>query len=422
MGKEFKNTEKIYNGIPPKEKAKELAAIWGEGYAPLTNLLEFCISNGIRTIACCSGHEEEKELGSYIYFENQGEISNYLIDQMLKDASTNNIGVDRHNYLKVPSFFLECKYEDRKEFFETILQHLQEYTQNKTQESEKNSEALMLKKIMELTKNKYYKLYLQAVEYSPKTKLYDAQYTEEEMKQKDLDTFLMGEGYEPLTNILEIGSEQGIEIYVEASKKEKYASISLKQEDLGAFLVEKMKQEKTIDYIEVFHNDFSQDNDFYFFCKYEDREEFCKQITQYLQQYSIHKNTATEEKKKDETAETMIQLAQKYNCTIYYDPKTKFYGLVEDQISYSKEEVIQKCLEEEKQQGDQGLDNKRKEKEIDRPQSAIEKIKDICSHTKTGINRIGELFRKFQEIIKLKRQGKEKILENAIDEEDQFRE
>ena len=61
--------------MPSKKYAREVATIWGEDYEPLIELLELCIENKIRTLACCSGHDDEdKENNPYIAFLLQGDL------------------------------------------------------------------------------------------------------------------------------------------------------------------------------------------------------------------------------------------------------------------------------------------------------------------------------------------------------------
>lgn len=116
MSKEFENNGLFDPRTPPKERAKEIAMIWGEGYKPLINLLDFCIRNEIKTLACCAGHGTEYYV-PYILFREQGEISNYIVEKMVQEKSVESIMFSRHPELKEAIFSFFCEYKDREEFF-----------------------------------------------------------------------------------------------------------------------------------------------------------------------------------------------------------------------------------------------------------------------------------------------------------------
>lgn len=205
MEKEFKNDGSADKRIPPKEKAKEVAEIWGEGYEPLINLLEICIKNNIRTMGCCAGHSDQKFGYPYVYFENKSRVSQYILEQMSKERSTDEVGITRNDILGTPAFVLRSNIGFREEFFNKITQYIEHYIeQNKgkrkilrvktlEQPSKQHGDISIIRRIALLTNSKNFGI---SVVYEPKYKLFhfdcsNVKYSETEMKRKRNQEFLI---------------------------------------------------------------------------------------------------------------------------------------------------------------------------------------------------------------------------------------
>lgn len=207
MKKEFVNDGQPDTRIPSKKYAREVATIWGEGYEPLIELLELCIENRIRTLACCSGHEEDKESGAYILFLLRGKFAYYLVNEMSKETEI----IQEISFIRNrmgPLFGVYSTFEKREEMFGKIRECIQKYiTQHKKrdivgfkkfrQRVKKGQEDLQnsaLKKVLLLTYNKNFK---HVVSYSPAYRLYhiqdfisDESYTEDQILAMNQEKFL----------------------------------------------------------------------------------------------------------------------------------------------------------------------------------------------------------------------------------------
>ena len=193
--------------IPSKKHAREVATIWGENYEPLIELLELCIENKIRTLACCSGHEEAKENGAYILFLLKGKFAYYLVNEMSKETEL----IERISFIRNrmgPCLGVRSTFDKREEMFEKISECIRRYISQykkrnikgfgkfrerlrKPREDLQNS---ALKKMLLLTYNKYFSY---VVRYSPAYKLYyiqdfvsDEYYTEEEILAMNQERFI----------------------------------------------------------------------------------------------------------------------------------------------------------------------------------------------------------------------------------------
>ena len=193
--------------IPSKKNAREVATIWGEDYEPLIELLELCMENRIRTLACCSGHEEDKERGAYISFLLKGKFAYYLVNEMSKETEI----IERISFIRNrigPGLGIHSTFDKREEMFnkirECIRRYISQYKKRdikgfvkfrqrlrKPREDLQNS---ALKKILLLTYNKYFS---HVVRYSPAYKLYyiqdfvsDEYYTEEEILAMNQERFI----------------------------------------------------------------------------------------------------------------------------------------------------------------------------------------------------------------------------------------
>ena len=209
MEKEFKNDGTSDTRIPPKEKAREVAEIWGEGFEPLINLLEVCIENDVRTMGCCSGHPEQQFGYPYVYFENKTQIAHFILEQMSKERSTDKICITRNVGIGVPAFVLTSTIEYREEFFNKITEYIERYIeQNKetkkitgaktTEELSKKSEDIrIMRRISLLTEKENFG---SGIVYEPRYKLFhfdgkdkDYKYSEAEMRRKSDQEFLVSE-------------------------------------------------------------------------------------------------------------------------------------------------------------------------------------------------------------------------------------
>lgn len=105
--KEFEGIENT--GAPrkkeiPIEMAEEAGRVYGEGRETLSNLITYCVKNGIRTFACCAGHEQEDEKGSYsrgylsfaLENEKTREAVLALFSRILKGRADITLGIKRY--------------------------------------------------------------------------------------------------------------------------------------------------------------------------------------------------------------------------------------------------------------------------------------------------------------------------------------
>lgn len=124
--------EAFYGKIP-KEQAKKMALLWGEGSENLTNLIEYCILNDIGTFASCKGHGELAE--GYIGFTRMPkDFFKYLMNYMQEDGLDGAIRYmvsrfgDHEPRLSIMIF---SRREGREEKFKKILEGIKEYSKTK---------------------------------------------------------------------------------------------------------------------------------------------------------------------------------------------------------------------------------------------------------------------------------------------------
>lgn len=207
MKKEFVNDGHPDTRMPSKKDAREVATIWEEGYEPLIELLELCIKNKMRTLACCSGHEENKEKGAYITFSLNGQFAYYLVNEMSKETEI----IEEIFFMRKktgPYLGVYSTFDKRKEMFDKIRECIQRYIsqykkrniigfrkfRQRLTKPREDLQNLALKKILQLTYNKYFRY---IVSYLPTDKLYYIQdyinneyYTEDQILAMNKERFL----------------------------------------------------------------------------------------------------------------------------------------------------------------------------------------------------------------------------------------
>lgn len=130
------------------EDADKFAKVFGEGSAALTELIKYCITNNIVTIASCKGHPEDKSVlgriteSGYITFHFDVDYANndfayYLASLPFKKKGItayleSNFESDRTVTLYVPA----KSYNMSEEYFSFILDSLRNYKSVK--EAEQN--------------------------------------------------------------------------------------------------------------------------------------------------------------------------------------------------------------------------------------------------------------------------------------------
>ena len=144
--------EKYANGTPldaskmSKEEKQKAIEYWCEGNQQLKQLLLYCHENGIETVGCCSGHEEE--LGyAYIGLKLGNEQDNEIIDLLTKleiDNTDMTVAFIRGNMDSCFVTLLSTTAGNDEKFFENINQHCNQNIPNdaKFQEIRKKYEML----------------------------------------------------------------------------------------------------------------------------------------------------------------------------------------------------------------------------------------------------------------------------------------
>lgn len=130
--KRYKKGDAFYGKVP-KEQAKKMALLWGEGSKNLTNLIEYCILNDIGTFASCKGHSEWAQ--GYIGFTKMPkEFFKFIMDYMKEDSTYSliNYEISRFGDHK-PCLYIgtHSRPDFREDMFKKILDGIKEYTRNK---------------------------------------------------------------------------------------------------------------------------------------------------------------------------------------------------------------------------------------------------------------------------------------------------
>ena len=160
---EYKNDGLAVYCKIPKEDAKEAAKAWGEGYKPLEEFLEYCLSNDFQTLACCSGHDlgEKKEI-PYVFFNITDNIGENFLSQMLREK-VDKLMVSFVGTYGATGIGLYCgNFDDRENFFETMKNVLTKSINEKEKESDNN----FIKRMVKLTKMSNFSKYYQ-IQYIP---------------------------------------------------------------------------------------------------------------------------------------------------------------------------------------------------------------------------------------------------------------
>ena len=129
-------------GVPYREKiekedADEFSIIFGEGSASLTELIKYCILNGISTLASCKGHPEDRGIVERLL--ETGYISFIIEDDMefayfLASMSHRVKGVKANlEYLPIPGKVIildvpATKKGMSEDYFGELLEQLKEYS------------------------------------------------------------------------------------------------------------------------------------------------------------------------------------------------------------------------------------------------------------------------------------------------------
>ena len=142
----------VYEDKIEPEDAKKFATVFGEGSKALTELIEYCILNGISTLASCKGHPEEKSIveklleTGYITFnfedDDNFEFAYYMANvPLLKKGIIaevdSNYAAGRNVTLRVPAI----KKDMCEKYFEYILESIKEYRKMKDENKEINIDS-----------------------------------------------------------------------------------------------------------------------------------------------------------------------------------------------------------------------------------------------------------------------------------------
>lgn len=123
----------VYDEKVPANLARKMSVLWGEGSENLTNLIEYCILNDIRTFASCKGHSEYGE--AYIGFTKMPkDFYKYIMDYMQEERNDRSIQYDLSRFGDHEPKFCVRVYSDvenREEMFKKLLEGTKEYTKHK---------------------------------------------------------------------------------------------------------------------------------------------------------------------------------------------------------------------------------------------------------------------------------------------------
>ncbi len=127
----YRNEGEIFEGVVSKDKAKLAATNWGEGSAALTELLEYCILNGVKTYTSCKGHNKHDK--AFIGFRDMPPIFyKYVISRYLTvtTCSYDLTRLGNHSPKLLTSFVREEE-ENRERKFKLLLEIIKEYVEKK---------------------------------------------------------------------------------------------------------------------------------------------------------------------------------------------------------------------------------------------------------------------------------------------------
>ncbi len=131
---------KVYEGKISKDDSMKFATLFGEGSPKLTELINYCILNGIVTHACCKGHPESLDV--ILRLAETGYISfkitdNYELAYYLSSLPLYKKGIEAqidYNLIagKIVSLYLPAITKGMsEEYFGFILESLKKYMSKK---------------------------------------------------------------------------------------------------------------------------------------------------------------------------------------------------------------------------------------------------------------------------------------------------
>ena len=190
------------------DDASKFAELFGEGSPALTALIKYCIENGIKTIASCKGHPEDRNVldrlveTGYISFEfyDTDNFAKYLAEIPLsKKGITSCIDYDYSNERAVTLYVPANKKGQSEEYFKYILDKLKEYNVEYVPNIEVSQIvdyvfSYPTNEIFEIKNNKYNKIirngYLaECIAKCPISKIHK-DFSDELKKQRKLDEFI----------------------------------------------------------------------------------------------------------------------------------------------------------------------------------------------------------------------------------------
>ena len=129
-----------YRGNIPKIQAHKVALLWGEGSLELTDFLEFCIKNDIKTKGSCKGHTEVETKGEWAnpYIAFMG-VPKDFVEHMVAFIESDDalLYITSTSISTCPSIFKGVDFsiygrtveidEDSPYMFKKLLKGLQEY-------------------------------------------------------------------------------------------------------------------------------------------------------------------------------------------------------------------------------------------------------------------------------------------------------
>ena len=218
---------------------------------------------------------------------------------------------------------------------------------------------------------------------------------------------IWGEGYEPLINVLELCIKNNVRTLSCCSGHDtEYNSgdpyIYFKADSaLAYYILDRMlEDDNAINIIAINRNPISNAPSFAIHGLARAREEFFNKISGLIQEYvKEHKRNSKirgikkldKIYKRNYSNESLIKkilflcYSKYFNKLIVYTPKTKTYNYMGGNTEYTEKEF-------EKMYPKEFLMDEEQRKNI----SVIEKIKQKCQNSKVGLNRLGELYKKFQ--------------------------
>lgn len=133
----------VYKKNINPDDAKKFATVFGEGSKTLTDLIEYCIINGIPTLASCKGHPEDRNImermveDGYITFRfdmdyDNSDFAYYLASiPMKKDGVTAHLESNYHTDRTVTLYVPARRKNMSDSYFEFILDSIKEYKKMK---------------------------------------------------------------------------------------------------------------------------------------------------------------------------------------------------------------------------------------------------------------------------------------------------